>query len=79
MRITNLLRRGGDMTARCCDNELEHCHGTLVLHADGTAECEHGAVCEADEAQHELWVSCGELRCSCAGDDAPLDGWLLAA
>ena len=71
----NLLRK----TDRCCDNELDHCHGTLVLHADGTAECEHGEVCDADEAQHELWVSCGELRCSCAGDDAPLDGWLLAA
>jgi len=75
MRITKLFRK----TERCCDNELDHCHGTLVLHADGTTECEQGDVCDADEARHELWVSCGELRCSCAGDDAPLDGWLLAA
>jgi hypothetical protein len=48
MRITNLFRKPD----RCCELDLEHCHGTLVLHADGTAECEHGAVCEADEAQH---------------------------
>jgi hypothetical protein len=79
MRITNLFRRNEVGAAPCCQREIDHCHGTLGLHADGTAECEHGEVCEADEAQHELWVSCGELRCSCAGDDAPLDGWLLAA
>ena len=78
MRITTLFRKAAS-TSRCCDTELTHCHGTLVLHADGTAECEHAEACDVDEAQHDLWVTCHELRCSCAGDDAPLDGWLLAA
>jgi hypothetical protein len=82
MRISMLFRK--TPAAACCGNDLEHCHGTLVLHADRTVECEHEAVCGADEAQHELWVSCDELRCGCVGDDAPLDGavadtWLIAA
>ena len=75
MRISNLFQRA----ARCCDAVLDHCHGTLVLHADGTLECEHQDECGADESRHELSVTCDELRCGCLGEDAPLDGWLLAA
>jgi hypothetical protein len=78
MRISTLFRTP-PATPSCCDAVLDHCHGTLVLHADGTLECEHQAACGADESQHELWVSCDELRCGCLGEDAPLDGWLLAA
>lgn len=57
------------------------CTSTLVLHADGTAECEGEACCGLDELQHELWVACDELGCGCVGDDAPIgaDTWLLAA
>ena len=77
MRITNLFRRS--TTPACCASELAHCHGTLVLHADGSVECDGEATCEADEHQHELWVACDELGCGCVGDDAPLDGWLLQA
>ena len=54
--------------------DQDHCHGTLVLHADGSVECEHEATCAADETQHDLWVTCDELRCGCLGDDAPLEG-----
>lgn len=75
MRITKLFRKA----PACCETELAHCHGTLVLHADGTVECDEVAACDADELQHELWVACDELGCGCVGDDAPLDGWLLAA
>lgn len=76
MRITNLFRT---RTAPVADDpEPEGCHGTLVLHADGSAECEHEATCGLDELQHELWVSCAELRCGCVGEDAPVP-MLLAA
>jgi hypothetical protein len=37
------------------------CRGTLILHADGTDECEHGHLCGADE-----------LGCACAGEAWPL-------
>jgi len=70
MRITSLFRR----VPACCAAGTDHCHGTLVLHADGTVECEHEATCDADETRHELWVTCDELRCGCLGDDAPLEG-----
>jgi hypothetical protein len=59
--------------------DFEACQETLVLHADGTVECEGEGHCELDELRHELWVTCDELRCSCAGDEAPLDWLPLAA
>ena len=78
MRITNLFKR--NTTPACCGTDLAHCHGTLVLHADGTVECDHEDACGADEPQHRLWVACDELGCGCVGDEAPLEvGLLLAA
>ncbi len=47
------------------------CTGTLVLHADGTDECEHSHLCEADELAHADVVSCDEIGCACAGETAP--------
>jgi hypothetical protein len=59
--------------------ELHHCHGTLVLHADGTAECDHADHCETREDAHEWWLPCGDLGCGCVGDERPLALELLAA
>jgi hypothetical protein len=78
MRFMTLFRKSPAVPA-CCADGLAHCHGTLVLHADGTVECDDVDACGADESQHELWVACDELGCGCVGDDAPLEGWLLAA
>ena len=69
MRITNLFRKAPARPVGC--------QGTLVLHADGSVECEHEASCGLDDLQHELWVACDELGCGCVGDDAPLEGWAL--
>lgn len=79
MRITELFNRKRVVEApACCRvHGTEHCHGTLVLHADGSVECEHAEACGLDELQHELWVACDEIGCSCAGDDAPIDAWAL--
>jgi hypothetical protein len=79
MRISLRSKKAPTSSPACCTEDLAHCHGTLVLHADGTVECDDQATCAGDELQHELWVACHELRCGCAGDEAPLDGWLLAA
>jgi hypothetical protein len=48
------------------------CPGTLVLHADGSAECEHERTCALEDLEHELWVACDELGCGCVGDEQPL-------
>ncbi|HSH59464.1 MAG TPA: hypothetical protein VK988_07450 [Acidimicrobiales bacterium] len=57
-----------------CADGLAHCHGTLVLHADGVLDCSE-AVCRADPGLHAWWVPCIELapRCGCVGDEHPLD------
>jgi len=52
-----------------CDEGLAHCHGTLVLHADETVECDEQGACGADEVTHRWWVACSELGCGCTGDE----------
>ena len=52
---------------------IDLCHGTLVLHADGTDECEHAADCACEELLHEWAISCAELGCGCAGEERPLE------
>lgn len=53
---------------RCleCGREWEHCHGTLVVHVDGSAECSE-ITCVAAEGAHIYTLSCVELLggCSC--------------
>ena len=53
-------------------DELFECGGVLVVHADGTVECDEGHECGADEAVHGWWVPCTELVCGCTGDEADL-------
>jgi hypothetical protein len=53
--------------------EIETCPGTLVLHADGTDECEHVDACGGDELLHDWTLPCVELRCGCAGEERPLE------
>ncbi len=64
----------GDPRCRACATAMEHCHETLVLHADGTLECERWATCGGGPAGHEWWVTCTELeaQCGCTGDEQPL-------
>jgi hypothetical protein len=73
MRISTLFRKA----APTAEPDVAGCRGTLVLHADGSVECDDQERCGADEAQHDLWVACDELGCGCVGDDAPLEGWVL--
>ena len=87
MRLTNLLTRpaapvvelpSASAACRTCTTGHRHCHGTLVLHADGTAHCDDAHRCEAREDLHEWWVPCTDLGCGCAGDEHP-EPMLLAA
>ena len=52
---------------RSCIAELEHCHGTLVLHRDGSVECTDPECRHADDG-HDSVVPCDEIAppCSCA-------------
>ncbi len=59
---------------RSCSESLAHCHSTLVMHADGSVDCEQLAGCGGDPALHTWWLACTELQplCGCTGDDRPL-------
>lgn len=80
MRFTNLLTRT-TAPAGCpsCAADHDHCHGTLVLHADGSAECDNAHVCEAREDLHDWWVPCTDIGCGCTGDEHPQPMFLAAA
>lgn len=53
---------------RCREAEvLDHCHGTLILHTDGAAECTDELCLRVTEVRHQLIVDCAELveDCGC--------------
>jgi hypothetical protein len=54
------------------------CRHTLVVHADGTHECEGAETCGSDELVHDWWLPCDELGCGCIGEEHDL-GLVLAA
>ena len=51
------------MTCPDCGERMDHCHGTLVLHAD-VAECTDPACATPYLASHTLVVGCAEVDCS---------------
>ena len=56
------------MTAACpgCREEVDHCHGTLVRHADGWVECTDGSCPTLAVERHELVLACGPGEgCAC--------------
>ena len=48
-----------------CRAGLAHCHGTLLVHEEGGADCTDPA-CDASAARHTLSTSCAEVGCPCA-------------
>ena len=52
--------------------EQTSCRHTLVVHADGTHECEGVTWCGLEELLHDWWVACDELACGCVGEEHDL-------
>jgi hypothetical protein len=48
-----------------CGSDLDHCHGTLVVHLDGSVDCTEPDCVDVDSVRHTLVVGC---------DDAMFDG-----
>ena len=66
---------GGNFTfvicAGCREN-LDHCHGVLVVHVDSVAECTEPGCLELDVVRHAFVVVCDEspaggCECTAAG------------
>lgn len=51
-----------------CTTGVDHCHGTLVVHATGPADCTQPDCTDTDEARHDLRIDCGSVMggCDCA-------------
>jgi hypothetical protein len=50
---------------RWCNDDLEHCHETLVVHVTGGAQCiEPG--CEVPTEAHHTAIDCADFGCRCA-------------
>ena len=50
---------------RWCNDDLEHCHETLVIHVGGEASCIE-ATCEVPSEAHHTVMGCAEFGCGCA-------------
>ena len=53
---------------RWCNDDLEHCHESLVVHVAGDAHC-MDPVCTTPGELHHLVVRCDEVGCTCATAD----------
>jgi hypothetical protein len=53
--------------ARCrwCNDDLEHCHESLVVHAVGEMHC-MGVKCTTPPELHHMVVDCADFGCTCA-------------
>jgi len=52
-----------------CANDLDHCHGTLVLHMDGLTECSDHRCDDLHPVRHTLTLVCEAALeyCFCTG------------
>ena len=58
-----------------CGLELDHCHGTLVVHEDRTLECTNPACELPDLLRHAFVIDCLTVSGGCCADGGP---WELA-
>jgi hypothetical protein len=48
-----------------CARGLEHCHGLLIEHANGTCECIDDPLCPGARVLHEWIQHCSSLKPPC--------------
>lgn len=53
------------MECPSCTTDLDHCHGTLVLHSDELVECTEPGCHDFDLIRHALTVTCEEVDGEC--------------
>ncbi|MFE2956752.1 hypothetical protein ACWCW7_19295 [Nocardia tengchongensis] len=55
-----------------CESALDHCHGTLIVHAAGPVECTESECFDTDRARHLFVADCFDAAggCACAAPAA---------
>jgi hypothetical protein len=56
-----------------CGLEVDHCHGTLVVHDDRTLDCTDAACELPDLLRHPLIVECVAVLGGCCGAEEAVD------
>lgn len=56
------------MTCMSCHTGADHCHGTLVRHADGGAECTDPRCGGPDAMRHTFVIDCSDVDGGCDCD-----------
>jgi hypothetical protein len=56
-----------------CGLEIDHCHGTLVVHSDRTAECTDAACELLDLLRHPLIIDCVAVLGGCCAGEVDAD------
>ena len=56
-----------------CQQDLEHCHGTAIVHLDGAADCSDDLDCRLAAELHGFVISCAEADGCCDGAGEPRD------
>ncbi len=66
-------RKAGE-PCRSCADFADHCHGTSIVHADGSVECTEFKCVDLSDARHAHVVSCTAVvrQCGCREEDALL-------
>ncbi|MFF5986045.1 MULTISPECIES: hypothetical protein [Prauserella] len=54
------------MTCTHCQSGLDHCHGTLVQHVAGGAECTDQGCTDFELVRHTLVIECESVDGGCA-------------
>ena len=55
-----------------CGPDLDHCHGTLVVHLDRTRECTDPACDLPDLLLHTFVIDCRNVSGGCCAADDPV-------
>ncbi|WP_188545748.1 hypothetical protein [Rhodococcoides trifolii] len=66
------------MKCRDCARAVDHCHGTLIVHASNAVECTEGNCAELQSVRHVFVVDCSAVAGGCECVDGP-DRILLAS
>ncbi len=56
-----------------CGLDLDHCHGTLVVHSDRTSECTDPGCAVPDLLMHAFVIDCRAVSGGCCVTDQPLE------
>ncbi|SDW54907.1 hypothetical protein SAMN05421504_101873 [Amycolatopsis xylanica] len=67
------------MMCALCAAELDHCHGTLIVHPNGDVECMEPDCTDLDAVRHEFTIDCLTVEGGCPCAVIPAEALLHAS